>query len=45
MIRLYANQGFAENIRLYLALGYSIDREEQSALGVTTYVSKPLQVA
>jgi len=41
-MRLYTNQRFAENIRLYLALGYGIDREEQSALGVTTYMSKPL---
>ena len=41
-MRLYTNQRFAENIRLYLALGYRIDREEESALGVTTYMSKPL---
>jgi GNAT superfamily N-acetyltransferase len=41
-MRLYTNQRFAENIRLYLALGYRVDREEQSALGVTTYMSKPL---
>jgi hypothetical protein len=45
MIRLYTNQRFAENVRLCLALGYRIDREEQSALGVTTYMSKPLQLA
>ena len=42
-IRLYTNQRFAENIRLYRALGYRIDREEQSALGVTTYMSKPVR--
>jgi len=42
-MRLYTNQRFAENIRLYLALGYRIDREEQSALGVTTYMSKSLR--
>ena len=41
-MRLYTNQRFAENIRLYLALGYRIDREEESALGVTTYMSKLL---
>ena len=41
-IRLYTNKMFAENIRHYLALGYRIDREEESALGVTTYMSKPL---
>ncbi len=39
-MRLYTNQRFAENIRLYLALGYHIDREEESALGVTVYMSK-----
>ena len=42
-IRLYTNQRFAENIRLYLALGYRIDREEESALGVTVYMSKALR--
>ena len=41
-VRLYTNQRFAENIRLYLALGYRIDREESSSLGITTYMSKPL---
>lgn len=39
-MRLYTNQRFAENIRLYLALGYRIDREEESALGITVYMSK-----
>ena len=39
-IRLYTNKLFAENVELYLALGYRIDREEQSALGVTVYMSK-----
>ena len=34
---------FAENIRLYLALGYRIDREEQSALGVTVYMGKQIR--
>ena len=42
-IRLYTNQRFAENVRLYLALGYRIDREEESALGVTVYMSKPVR--
>lgn len=41
-MRLYTNQRFAENVRLYLTLGYRIDREEESSLGVTTYMSKPL---
>ena len=44
-IRLYTNQRFAENIRLYLALGYGIDREEQSALGVTIYMSKAVRAS
>lgn len=43
-MRLYTNQRFAENIRLYLELGYGIDREEESALGVTVYMSKPTRV-
>jgi len=43
-MRLYTNQRFAENVRLYLTLGYRIDREEESSLGVTVYMSKPLQV-
>lgn len=42
-VRLYTNKLFAENVRLYLALGYRIDREEQSALGITTYMSKPVR--
>lgn len=42
-MRLYTNRRFAENIRLYLALGYRIDREEKSALGVTVYMSKSLR--
>ena len=44
-MRLYTNQRFAENVRLYLALGYRIDREEESALGVTVYMSKPVRAA
>jgi GNAT superfamily N-acetyltransferase len=44
-MRLYTNQRFAENVRLYLALGYRIDREEESALGVTVHMSKALPAA
>ncbi len=44
-MRLYTNQRFAENVRLYLALGYRIDREEESALGLTVYMSKPVRTA
>jgi GNAT superfamily N-acetyltransferase len=42
-LRLYTNQRFAENIRLYLSLGYRIDREEPIATGgVVTHMSKRL---
>lgn len=41
-VRLYTNRMFEANVRLYLAVGYRIDREETSALGVTVYMSKPL---
>ncbi len=44
-LRLYTNKMFAENVRLYLALGYRIDREEESALGVTVHMSKSLSAA
>lgn len=44
-VRLYTNKLFAENVRLYLALGYRIDREEESGLGVTVYMSKVVQAA
>lgn len=40
-IRLYTNKLWAENIRLYLKLGYLIDREEQVAPGlVRVHMSK-----
>ncbi len=42
LISLYTNRMFAANVELYLRLGYRIDREEQSALGVTTCMSKPV---
>jgi ribosomal protein S18 acetylase RimI-like enzyme len=41
-VRLYTNQKFAANVELYLSLGYRIDREEESELGVTVYMSKTL---
>ncbi|MDP1749787.1 MAG: GNAT family N-acetyltransferase [Reyranella sp.] len=41
-IRLYTNKRFEANVQLYLGVGYRIDREEQSALGVTVYMSKTL---
>ena len=42
-VRLYTNRMFKANVRLYLAFGYCIDREETSSLGVTVYMSKPIQ--
>jgi len=42
-VRLYTNQLWAENIRLYLKLGYVIDREEDVRPGlVRVQMSKPL---
>ncbi len=42
-VRLYTIKQFAANVELYLAVGYRLDREETSALGVTVYMSKSLQ--
>ena len=40
-LRLYTNKAFAENVALYLKLGYRIDREEETlTVGVTVYMSK-----
>lgn len=44
-VRLYTNQRFEANVQLYLRLGYLIDREEESSLGITVYMSKRLQAA
>jgi GNAT superfamily N-acetyltransferase len=42
-MRLYTNKLWAENIRLYLRLGYAIDREEPVAPGlVRVHMSKTL---
>jgi ribosomal protein S18 acetylase RimI-like enzyme len=41
-MRLYTNKDFATNIRLYLGLGYRVDREEPFMGGTTVYMSKPL---
>lgn len=41
-VRLYTNRRFEANVQLYLRLGYAIDREETSELGVTVYMSKRL---
>jgi GNAT superfamily N-acetyltransferase len=42
-VRLYTNQRFAENVRLYLRLGYRIDREEEFSGGVMVHMSKPVR--
>lgn len=39
-VRLYTNKLFASNVLLYRALGFAVDREEESSLGVTVYMSK-----
>lgn len=41
-LRLYTNKEFVENVRLYLRLGYHLDREEPFMNGVTVYMSKHL---
>ncbi len=43
VIRLLTNKLFAANVQLYSALGYGIDREERSSLGVAVIMSKPVQ--
>ena len=42
MIRLYTNQLFAENIRLYASLGYEVEREEVLESGVRVNMRKSL---
>jgi GNAT superfamily N-acetyltransferase len=41
-IRLYTNKLFAENVALYLKLGYTLDREEQFRGGVIVHMSKKI---
>jgi len=41
-VRLYTNQRFVENIRLYHHLGYTIDREETSPSGIAVFMSKKI---
>ena len=40
--RLYTNQRFEENLRLYASLGYRVDREEALNGGVAVHMSKAL---
>lgn len=43
IIRLLTNKLFAANVELYRRTGYGVDREEESELGTTVYMSKPIQ--
>ncbi len=40
VVRLFTNKLFAANVRLYGGVGYGVDREEESGLGVAVYMSK-----
>jgi len=42
-LRLYTNQRFAENVQLYLKLGYRVDREEELTVGIAVHMSKRLE--
>lgn len=42
VIRLYTNKLFTENVQLYRKIGYEVDREEESGLGITVYMSKAI---
>ncbi len=41
-VRLYTNKLFAENVQLYLRLGYRVDREEEVKGGTAVHMSKPV---
>lgn len=45
LIRLYTNKQFAENVALYLRLGYRVDREEEFRGGFTVHMSKEIGTA
>lgn len=42
-VRLYTNKLFAENVQLYLRLGYHVDREEEVLGGTAVHMSKQLE--
>ena len=44
-VRLYTNQRFTENVRLYIKLGYRIDREEIIGDSIAVHMSKQLNSA
>lgn len=41
-VRLFTNKAFAENIEIYLRVGYEIYREEPFMGGFTVYMKKPV---
>ena len=44
-VRLYTNKLFAENVQLYLRLGYRVDREEEVTGGTAVHMSKQTEEA
>lgn len=42
-VRLYTNKLMQPNVRLYLALGYAIEREEPLNGGIVVHMTKPLR--
>jgi GNAT superfamily N-acetyltransferase len=42
-VRLYTNQRFVENVRLYERSGYQIDREEDYGVGIAIHMSKAVR--
>jgi len=42
-IKLYTNKLFAENVQLYVRLGYRVDREEEVKGGTVVHMSKQLR--
>jgi ribosomal protein S18 acetylase RimI-like enzyme len=43
VIKLFTNKLFAANVQLYSKVGYGVDREEESGLGITVYMSKRVE--
>ncbi len=41
-IKLYTNKLFAENVQLYLRLGYRVDREEVLPVGIAVHMCKSI---
>lgn len=43
VIKLFTNKLFAANVLLYSKMGYAVDREEESRLGIAVYMSKTVE--